>query len=274
MKKYNYLLASAATFAVASVFEPNKAGWKVDAEGKIEVKDGNPVYVDSNGREQTMDAGRITQLNGEAMSHRTRAEAAEAALKQFEGIDPAKAKAALDTVAKIDQKTLIDAGEVDKVRSEIESAFTGQLTEAREALEAANAKIDNMRLTSAFGLSKYVDQHVAIPVDVLAASFGSRFKVENDILVPYGPDGQKMYSKEHAGQVASFDEGLKMMIESREDKASFLRAEPKGGTGNDGKGGERGQGATITRADFDRQSPIERAATAREAAAGKISIVD
>jgi len=88
-----------------------------DIEGKTYaiVQDGNPVYVHDDGKEAPFDASgtvaTIRARNAEAKANRERAEAAEAALKAFDGIDDAKAaRDALATIAKFDQKKLIDAG--------------------------------------------------------------------------------------------------------------------------------------------------------------------
>ena len=69
------LLATTAHVAPVS-FAPGTAGWKMDADGHIVLKDGNPVYVDSEGREIVTESGTISRLNGEAKANRERAEKA------------------------------------------------------------------------------------------------------------------------------------------------------------------------------------------------------
>src|SRR5689334_7259678 len=94
---------------------------KLTADGKAEVKDGLPVYVHEDGKEIGFDApgamGKISSLQGEAKSHRERAEAADTKLKTFEGIkDPAAALKALETVANLDAGQLVKAGEVETIK--------------------------------------------------------------------------------------------------------------------------------------------------------------
>ena len=77
---------------------------EVDGKTYAEVQDGKPVYVEDDGKEVAFDApgtrNTISRLNAEAKSHREAKEAAEKALKGFEGIeDPAAAIKALETVA-------------------------------------------------------------------------------------------------------------------------------------------------------------------------------
>ena len=93
------------------------------------------VAIHDDGKEIGFDAaqaiGKITELNGEAKSHRLAKESAETNLAKFSGItDPAKALEALEMMTKIDQKKLIDAGAVDQVRADITKSFQAQLEEA------------------------------------------------------------------------------------------------------------------------------------------------
>jgi hypothetical protein len=106
----------------------------IEVEGKTyaEVADGKPLFVADDGKDVAFDApgtvATISRLNGEAKSHREGKEAAEKALKAFEGIeDPSKAIEALNTVSNLDAKKLIDAGEVEKVKAEMAKVYDAQL---------------------------------------------------------------------------------------------------------------------------------------------------
>ena len=67
---------------------------KLDDKGSVVVQDGKPVYVADDGKEVVFDypatLQTISRLNGEAKSHRERAEAAEAKYRPFEGIKDAE----------------------------------------------------------------------------------------------------------------------------------------------------------------------------------------
>ena len=113
---------------------------KLDENGNVVLQDGKPVYVHDDGKEVAFDApgtvATISRLNAEAKSHRERAEAAEGSLKGFEGIDdPKAALKALSVVANLDQKKLVDAGEMEKVTAEIKKALQTQLDEAKAEAE-------------------------------------------------------------------------------------------------------------------------------------------
>ena len=100
---------------------------KIDEQGHAVLQDGKPVYVHDDGKEVPFDAEqavtKIASLNAEAKQHREAKEAAEAKLKAFDGVDVDKAKQALETVANLDAKKLIDAGEVEKVKAEMAKAY-------------------------------------------------------------------------------------------------------------------------------------------------------
>jgi hypothetical protein len=274
--KRDHLLNSTAilTCIRSSAFDPNKAGWKLDANGKIEMKDGNPIYIDSNGTESTIESGTIGRLNGEAKNFREAKERAENELKKFTGIDPEKARAALDTISKIDQKKLIDAGEVDKVRQEIGATYTTQLAEKDKAIETLQNKANNMLRTNAFATSKFIQERVAVPPEMFEATFGKNFKVENDKLVPYDNNGNQVYSAKRMGEVASLDEALEIIINGYPHKDAILKAPGASGSGNSGRGGGTGSGRLVTRDQFDKMAPQEQANVAAQARKGEAQIVD
>jgi hypothetical protein len=103
---------------------------KLNEQGNVVVQDNKPVF-DDNGREVVFDydatIATISRLNGEAKGHRERAEAAEEKLKVFDGLEPEAAKKALETIKNLDDKKLIDAGEVERVKQEAKAAFDEQL---------------------------------------------------------------------------------------------------------------------------------------------------
>lgn len=267
------LLACTALRAVALVYE-NKGGWKTDANGNVEMRDGNPVYVDANGNEKTMAVNTFSNLIGENRQYRERAQTAEASLKAFEGIDAEKAREALETVSKLDDKQLVDAGRLDDVRSEIEGRYKGQLEEATAARVAAEARADKITLDTAFSTSKFVNERVAIPADMLATAFKDNFKIENGNIVPYGTDGKPIYSSSRIGEIATFDEAISSLITSRDDKDKLLVANVNNGSGNNGGGGNRGNSRTMNRSEFGALNPIAKAEFSALVREGKASLVD
>lgn len=272
MKRFYLTTTLAAVHALA--FE-NKAGWKLDADGKIEMKDGNPVYVKADGTESVVDAGTIGNLNSEAKGHRERAEAAETKLKAFDGIDPEAARKAIDTVSKLDAKQLIDAGEVDKVKSEIAAQFQTQLDEQKSANTDLQSRLDAAAIGLAVAQSKYIGENIAIPPEMFISTFTKNFKVENGKVVAYDLAGNPIHSKEKFGEPASVDEAFSIMVEAYPHKDSILKAADARGSGGTGDGGNRGGNAKrISRSDFDQLAPAKQAEIATAASKGEMQIVD
>lgn len=208
---------------------------KLDAQGHVVVQDGKPVYVTDDGQEVAFDAvettAAIKRLNGEAKGHRERAEAAEKALKAFEGIDPEAAAKALDAVTKLDQKKLIDAGEVDKVRAEITKNWESKLSEAEKAKQALEQQLHNELIGGNFARSKVIAEKLAIPADLVQAAFGSAFKVENGRVVAYDKNGQAIYSKANPSEPAGFDEALLSLVDAYPNKEHILKGSGASGSG-------------------------------------------
>lgn len=209
---------------------------KLDAEGHAVLLDGKPVYVHDDGKEIAFDApatvNTISRLNGEAKSHRERAEAAEAKLENFKGIDdPEVARKAMATVKNLDHKKLVDAGEVEKVKAEaikaVEEKYAPVVTE--------NAKLKSdfaaAQIGGSFSRSKLITDKFAIPADLVQARFGGHFSIEDAKTVAKDQHGNKIYSRTRPGELADFDEALEILVDQYPHKEQILK-----GTGSSGSG--------------------------------------
>lgn len=272
MNKFTTRFALLASIS-ALAFE-NKAGWKLDESGKVETKDGNPIWINAEGAEQVMAGDSITRLGGEARDHRIRAEKAEKALEVFKDIDAEAAKKAIDTVGKLDAKKLIDAGEVDKVREQISGEYKTQLTEKDAALAKANQSLSDMRVNSVFATSDFIRDRVAMPRDFFEAAMRGNFKDEDGKVIAYDRSGNKLMSKKNIGEYAAPDEALELLVEMHPQKDTILKASGAGGSGSGGGGGGRGGGRTVSRADFAAATPTQQADLAAKQAAGEVVITD
>lgn len=278
MKKI--MLLNASVIAMTGIakpvaFDPGKNGWKVDEDGKLVVDDkGNPIYIGSDGKEQSVQGDTISRLNGEAKTHREAKEKAEADLAKYKDIDPVKAKEALETIAKLDAKQLIDAGEVDKVREEISKGFTAQIAEKDKAIDGLTGDLNGLRMQVAFDGSKFVQERIGVPVEMFRSTFAKNFKIEDGKVVPYDQAGNKVYSKKNMGEVADIDEALEIMVDGYAYKDSILKADGGSGSGSQGGGGGRGTGRRIMRSEFEKMSPVQQAEAAQSQAKGEVTIVD
>lgn len=250
---------------------------KLDDKGAVIVQDGKPVYVDDAGKDIAFDApatvATIARLNTEAKTHREAKEAAEGKLKLFEGIDdPAKALKALETIKNFDDKKLIDAGEVEKVKKEAKEAFDEQLKAQEkkykpivEKLGSVENELYQERLGAAFNRSKYIADKLAIPVDFAQAKFGTNFSIEDGKIRAKGADGNLLYSKANPGNPAEFDEALELLVDAYPHRDSILKGTGASGGGAGGSGSNVGGKKQVTRAQFDAMAPADQAKAAKEA---------
>ena len=221
---------------------------KLDENGHVVVQDGKPVYVHDDGKEIVFDAGealsKISSLNAEAKTHREAKEQALNQLKDFEGLDAAKAREAIQKLGDIDSKKLIDAGEVDKVRQQLTEQLKGtydpQIKQLQDQLGAAQNALNSELIGGGFSRSKYIQENISVPVDLLQAQFGSAFKVEDGKLVAYGADGQKILSREKFGEPAGFEEAIQTLVNAYPNKDYILKGGQGSGGGFQGNGGQGG----------------------------------
>ena len=246
---------------------------KLDAEGHAVLQDGKPVYVHDDGKEVAHDAAAtvatINRLYGEAKGYREAKEAAEKSLKAFEGLDdPAAAKKALETLANLDAKKLVDAGEIDKVKAEISKAYQAQLDEATKKATEFESQLYNEKIGGSFARSKVRQDKLVEAYDAATtqAVFGQNFKVEDGKITAYDQHGGKIFSRSRPGEMADFDEALEILVENHPNKLNIMKhtggsgGGAPGNTGNPAPGGSK----TMTRAQFDNQSPAAKQAFMRE----------
>ena len=214
----------------------------VTVEGKTyaEVNEqGLPLYIHDDGKEVAHDAPQtvatISRLNGEAKTNRERYETAETSLKAFEGIeDPVAAKKALETLKNFDDKKLVDAGEVEKVKAEAIKAIEDKYAPIVQERDAFQSQLHNELIGGGFSRSKFIQDNIAVPADMIQATFGKNFQIENGKVVAVGADGQKIYSRTRPGEVADFDEALEALVGGYQHKDSILKGNQSGGGGKTG----------------------------------------
>jgi hypothetical protein len=243
---------------------------EVDGNTYAEVMDGKPVYVDDAGKDVAFDAPHaretITRLNGEAKGHREAKEAAEAKLKGFEGIsDPAAALKAMETVAALDGGKIMDA---EKAAAERQKAVEAAVATYKQQLEAATAERDTAakalhaeKIGGGFARSQFIAEKMAVPVQMVEATFGRHFSIEDGKIVAKDANGNPIYSGSRPGEPADFDEALETLVNASPYRDSVLK-----GRGHAGSGARPGGGAgakTITRAEFEQKQTADPAGAAK-----------
>ena len=251
-----------------------------DAAGHVVVRNEKPVYVTDDGKEIEFDAdhtvAKIGQLNAEAQNHRQAAEGLNARIKTFEGIDdPVAARKALDVVRNLDDKKLVDAGQVEKVKTEAIAAVELRYKPIVEERDKLKSDFFDEKVGGAFARSKFITEKSAIPADFVQARFGSRFKLdESGRIIGHDANGKPIYSHTKPGEIAEFDEALEIIVSDYPDKAKILKGTGAQGGGAHGTPNGAGGKATISRAEFDKLPLTEKAVKGQEAAKGTLTITD
>lgn len=274
------LIGHAMRAARVAYYDTGK--WKMDGDKLALDASGNPIWIGAEGKEQSVGGDTITRLNGEAMGHRTRAEAAEAKVKLFTdaGItaDEAGVKAAkeaIEVASNVKNNKLIDAGKIDEVREEVKKSYDSKLTEATTKAANFEAKYNGVLVAGQFGQSKFIGDKLTIPGDMAQAMFGNRFKLDGDKVVAMKADGSgPIYSTARAGELATFDEALEVIVGEYPNRDKILKGGNGSGSGNGGNGGNTGGKKVVKRAEFDKLPFADQQKVVAESRAGTASIED
>lgn len=249
---------------------------KLDEDGHVVVEEGMPVYIhdDENKTEAPFDvmaaASKITNLNAEAKKHRLEKNEAVEKLALFEGIeDPEAAKKAIETVANLDTKKLVDAGEIDTLKRQMGEAFESErvslVNSSKQELKTKDTIINGkdeqiykLMVSSQFAKSPFFSGEKPItilPPDVASEYFGKYFKVEEsenqEIKVVGYMDGEKIPSRKNFGEPADFEEALTVIIDKYAFKDRIISAGPEGAGGAGGNKGGLLLEKTIKESDTD-----------------------
>lgn len=248
---------------------------KLNEDGYAEVKDGKPVYVDDNEKEHTFDApamrASFDKLNEKLSNAEKERDEAKGTLEKFSDVDPDKAREALKTLKNLDDKKLVDAGEVQKVKDETAAAYEKRLKEAQEQADKLNQQYASEKLSNAFAGSKFVKDKIAVPPDMLQRTFADHFEFKDGRITPKDANGNPIYSDSNPGDVASFDEALEKLVSQYPHRDSILK-----GTGNQGSGAGPVDGGgnqrVITREQFDAMRPGQQSEMAKAMNEGKVKL--
>ena len=231
------------------------------------LQDGKPVVIYDDGREAGFDIPgsfeRITNDGRENARLRKDIEEAKQVAKAFEGIDPEKARQAIETVANLDQKKLVDAGEIQRVKDEVAKGYEGKLADQVSKYEQLDQRYRSEKISAEFARSEYIGKNLVIPADIAEATFGRHFTVDdNGRVVAKDGSGNVITSKVNFGDPASFDEAFETIIAGYPRKDSILRSSDA--TGGGMKPSASGGQKTIGRDAFAKLAPMEQMAKVRD----------
>lgn len=227
----------------------------IEIEGTTyaEIKDGKPIYVAADGTETVYDAeGLAAQLhtvNGESASRRKALKELKERVEAFEGIDPDAARKALATMEGLDTSKLIEAGKANEMKEAAVAAVKAEMAKLEGERNDAVNRYEGALVQAAFGGSRFIAEKLAIPADMVQATFGQRFSTDEGVVLGRDAAGNVIYGPD--GQPASFDAALEKIVSDYPQKDMILRGGNKGGSNAPGGGAGGGAAGSITGKEFE-----------------------
>lgn len=248
---------------------------EINGETYAAVENGKPVYVDDKGAEVSYDAPEmhknIGRLNAEAKGHREAKEALEARLQALGDADPKAARQALETLANIDQKKLIDADKVAQIKAEAVAPLQAELDKIRKEKGDLVEQYGREKIGTSFASSKYIADNLAIPADMVQAAFGRHFEYADGKIVAKDGNGVPLLNGD--GQPADFDTALAAIVATYPNRDAILKGSGHSGSGSSTPNGG-GQRPTMKKAAFNQLNPHQKHDFISKVQKGEASLVD
>jgi len=256
---------------------------KLDENGHVIIQDGKPVYIYEDGKEAPFDVNaamqKIADLNEESKNRRLKIDELMTGIDRYkdsEGnyLDPDVAFKAIETVKNYSDKEMYDAAQVDSLKAQMNKAFTEKMdtlvknhnaekADLTKHISNKDAAIFKLLVKDRFSTSKFVNDKLAIPSEIVADYFGGHFKVEGEPenlrVVGYVGD-EKILSRERPGTPADFEEAIEAIVDRYPMKDRIMRGTGPGtgslGNTNQSSGYSRGN-------ELKDLPPVERLKEAR-----------
>lgn len=256
----------------------------VDADGSVigiaMDSKGNPIVIqekagpDGGDKEIGLDAihlfSKVPTLQEEAKGHRLKAKGYKDFMDVLEEAEVDisdvslfkswmdEATGAIGTVKNLDDKKLIDAKEVETIKTQAVEAHEKRVKEMeikhRKILDKSTEHsvgledmLFDLMVSQKFTTSKFVADKLNMPPKVARAYFGGNFKVEKGEDGKYHVisycNGEKLFSEERVGEAPDFEEAIGLLVARDDDRDSLMVGAGQGGSGaGEGKPGQGGGG--------------------------------
>ena len=219
---------------------------KLDEKGAAVLQDGLPVWTTDDGKEVAYDVPQLvanaSRYMGEMEGLRKENAALAEKLKQYDGLEPDKARAALEIAANLDAGKLLDLGKVEELKAQLARSWEGKVAEQDKAIAAIRADseaklkakddaIRRLMVRSIFDSSQFLKDRTFLTPDIAFDSFGKYFEVKEqngELKLEAMFNGQPIYSKRKPGTVAESEEVLETLIDNYPLKDRILRPVPGG----------------------------------------------
>lgn len=165
-------------------------------------------------------------------------EAANARLKEFDGIDPGEIKKLIADKRSAEESQLAAKGEWETLKKRMGDEHTnamkgvqGENETLKQALAKANSTIEELTVGTSFGNSAFIKETVYTPGKARQL-YGSHFDIVDGAVVGYDkPRGTQGRAPlvDATGSNLVFDEALKRIVEADPDKDYVLKSKVKPG---------------------------------------------
>lgn len=229
-------------------------GLYVEKDGGFEVDPAKFADFEFDDREEL--AGALEHERKERKRLKDEAE-------KYKGIDPEKAREAQRRLDELDEKKLIEAGEVEKLKAKWQKEWDDEKADLQKQIGDRDTQLTKFKLTDKVREAALKAGVIPEDVDDVLTLTSPRFKLgEGDKIIVLDKDGVESRSdlEKFFGE------------EFKTQKPKFFAASGAGGSGAPagGTGGGTGGAKSIKRAEFDQKTPQERLTLAKEG----IQIVD
>lgn len=220
----------------------------------VVTEDDFPVYVDEDGKDVVINVPKLQKdlksANAESMERRKQITALDNELaelqQKYRDLDIDKAKEALKMVENLKDKDIIDAGEVEKIKTSIKEGFEKKLTDQKtdyeklldsrvSELKNKDSQIRSLLIKGAFDSSKFLMEKTVLTPDIAYRYFGDFFEVRevHGQLRAVGKfNGEDIKSRtEDPGEIASTEEAIEFLIDKYPQKERILRGASPSGSG-------------------------------------------
>lgn len=252
--------------AHAALPEPQRAWYAADGEG-FKLDPASPTLLaaleDTGGLKTALEKERTAVKDAKAAAK----VAVSEALKAYEGIDPVKTRALLSKFDNEEEAALIAAGKVDEViakrMAKRDAAQQKLLDDATTATKAAMTVADTFKgrvLDNAIrGAAAKAGIHAYAVDDALLRARALFSLDDKGDAVQMGADGKAVLGKDGKTPFTPAE-----WLDSMRENAPHWFPSGASGGGAGGSGGAGANGKTITRAQFDAMSQVERAKAATQ----------
>lgn len=209
------------------------------AKKKLEAGDRKPSDEEAKLLKEVMkrkDSERALQQKLEEQS---------AALKQFEGIDPAAVRKLLDEQKAAETKALEDKGEWDRLKTRMgeehaneTKSLKDQIASLTAALGEKDSAINEMTVGSSFTGSEFINKELTLTPSKARVIYGAHFELEDGKVIGYDkPKGaaNRTALVDSYGNPVGFEVALRKIVEADPDSAHLLRAGVKPGAQSQNK---------------------------------------